>query len=159
ATTNGGGIAITAGFVSMNNDTISLNTAGGQGGGIFETGATSNVGLVAITVARNSASGTTGGIRHNAGLMSTFNVLSALNTGPGAGDDINSVGVGFTDSGFNLFQTNFGFALVATDVQDPARQTPLIADLGNYGGPTLTIALLPGSPAINAGNNLAGPTD
>ena len=30
---------------------------------------------------------------------------------------------------------------------------PLLAPLGNYGGPTQTMALLPGSPAIDAGNN------
>jgi hypothetical protein len=30
---------------------------------------------------------------------------------------------------------------------------PLLAPLGNYGGPTPTMALLPGSPAINAGSN------
>ena len=30
---------------------------------------------------------------------------------------------------------------------------PLLAPLGNYGGPTQTMALLPGSPAIDAGSN------
>ena len=30
---------------------------------------------------------------------------------------------------------------------------PLLAALGNYGGPTKTMALLPGSPAIDEGNN------
>src|SRR5262249_28583471 len=30
---------------------------------------------------------------------------------------------------------------------------PLLSPLGNYGGPTQTMALLPGSPAIDAGNN------
>ena len=30
---------------------------------------------------------------------------------------------------------------------------PGLAPLGNYGGPTRTIALLPGSPAIDAGSN------
>ena len=30
---------------------------------------------------------------------------------------------------------------------------PLLASLGNYGGPTQTMALLPGSPAIDAGSN------
>ena len=30
---------------------------------------------------------------------------------------------------------------------------PLLAPLGDYGGPTQTMALLPGSPAIDAGNN------
>ena len=31
---------------------------------------------------------------------------------------------------------------------------PLLAPLGNYGGPTQTMALLPGSPAIDAGSQL-----
>jgi hypothetical protein len=34
---------------------------------------------------------------------------------------------------------------------------PQLAPLGNYGGPTQTIALLPGSPAINAGSNAFAP--
>ena len=29
----------------------------------------------------------------------------------------------------------------------------MLAPLGNYGGPTQTMALLPGSPAIDAGSN------
>ena len=35
---------------------------------------------------------------------------------------------------------------------------PLLAPLGNYGGPTQTMALLPGSPAIDAGNNALAST-
>jgi hypothetical protein len=34
---------------------------------------------------------------------------------------------------------------------------PKLGPLGNYGGPTLTIALLPGSPAIDAGDNASAP--
>ena len=34
----------------------------------------------------------------------------------------------------------------------------LLAALGSYGGPTETMALLPGSPAINGGNNALIPT-
>ncbi len=34
-----------------------------------------------------------------------------------------------------------------------ARRQPAAGPLGNYGGPTQTMALLPGSPAIDAGNN------
>ena len=33
------------------------------------------------------------------------------------------------------------------------RDRPVLAPLGNYGGPTQTMALLPGSPAIDAGSN------
>jgi len=38
---------------------------------------------------------------------------------------------------------------------DVTGQDPLLAPLGNYGGPNFTIALLPGSVAINAGAVLA----
>jgi hypothetical protein len=38
---------------------------------------------------------------------------------------------------------------VSTDLQN---EDPLLAPLDNYGGPTQTMALLPGSPAIGAGN-------
>lgn len=34
---------------------------------------------------------------------------------------------------------------------------PLLRPLGNYGGPTQTMALLPGSPAIDAGNSALVP--
>ena len=34
---------------------------------------------------------------------------------------------------------------------------PGLAPLGNYGGPTQTIALLPGSPAIDAGTSVPAP--
>ena len=33
---------------------------------------------------------------------------------------------------------------------------PLLSALGNYGGPTQTMALLPGSPAIDAGDTAPG---
>jgi hypothetical protein len=36
---------------------------------------------------------------------------------------------------------------------------PRLAPLGDYGGPTQTMALLPGSPAINAGSNAFAPGD
>lgn len=34
---------------------------------------------------------------------------------------------------------------------------PGLAPLGNYGGPTQTVALLPGSPAIDAGTSTGAP--
>jgi hypothetical protein len=36
------------------------------------------------------------------------------------------------------------------------RLDPLLAPLGNYGGPTQTMALLPGSPALNRGSSAYG---
>src|SRR5262249_37732188 len=39
---------------------------------------------------------------------------------------------------------------------DTIKGDPLLAPLGNYGGPTMTMPLLPGSPAIDAGASGAG---
>jgi hypothetical protein len=56
---------------------------------------------------------------------------------------------GFTDNGHNLL----GIALQASPGSgDVFSDQPLLAPLGNYGGPTQTMALLPGSPALDAGD-------
>jgi hypothetical protein len=44
--------------------------------------------------------------------------------------------------------TSGGSGFATSDLRNV---NPLLAPLGNYGGPTQTMALLPGSPAINAG--------
>jgi hypothetical protein len=73
----------------------------------------------------------------------------------------NVAGVGFIDGGNNIIGANDGFestfatsALVGT-IANPVN--PQLAPLGNYGGTTLTHALLPNSPALNAGNNANAP--
>lgn len=56
----------------------------------------------------------------------------------------------------NLIQsfTNSGGSFTNTGVITNA---PLLGPLGNYGGPTPTMSLLPGSPAIDAGDDSAAP--
>ncbi|OWK39912.1 RTX toxin [Fimbriiglobus ruber] len=54
----------------------------------------------------------------------------------------------FTDGGYNLFGTAIG----GTATGDVSSDTPGLAPLGDYGGPTPTMALLPGSPALDAGS-------
>ena len=59
-------------------------------------------------------------------------------------------------SGNNLIgETDGSSGWVGSDLTGTiaAPLNPLLAPLGNYGGPTQTMALLPGSPAIDAGNN------
>ena len=70
----------------------------------------------------------------------------------GSGPDIN--GSITTDNGYNLLGT-----AVNNATNDPTpgpgdvfNDKPGLAALGNYGGPTQTLALLAGSPAIGAGN-------
>src|SRR5690606_19025787 len=60
----------------------------------------------------------------------------------------------FDSQGYNLIATTAGCTL--TDVQNPGTnilgQDPQLDVLANYGGVTETRALLPDSPAIDAGN-------
>ena len=61
-----------------------------------------------------------------------------------------------TSQGNNLIgKTNGSRGWVGSDLTGTiaAPLNALLAPLGNYGGPTQTMALLPGSPAIGAGNN------
>jgi hypothetical protein len=61
-----------------------------------------------------------------------------------------------TDLGHNLLGTALSGTVSGTG--DVFSDTPLLAPLGNYGGPTQTMALLPGSPAIDAGTATGAPT-
>ena len=62
----------------------------------------------------------------------------------------------FASLGNNLIdETDGSSGWVGSDLTGTSAQPldALLAPLGNYGGSTQTMALLPGSPAINAGNN------
>jgi hypothetical protein len=74
-----------------------------------------------------------------------------------SGADIlaNYYAVQITFGGANLVQT-LG-ALYSGP--DPLTNSPLLAPLGDYGGPTLTMPPLPGSPAVDAGSNTTFTTD
>jgi hypothetical protein len=75
------------------------------------------------------------------------NAAASANASP----DISQNGGGgiTTDNGHNLFGT--ALAGTTSGPGDLFTDVPLLAPLGNYGGATQTLALLPGSPAIAAG--------
>ena len=115
-----------------------LGVAGnGQGGGIYNAGVLS---LNQATVAGDSASGgaicTAPGTGQGGGIYSenTFSIVNSIVAGNSASSATNIAG-SFTST----------YSLTAGD--------PLLAPLGNYGGPTLTMPLLPGSPALNRCTN------
>src|SRR5262249_33390991 len=56
----------------------------------------------------------------------------------------------FTSLGYNLASDNGGGVL--TGPSDQINTDPMLGPLQDNGGPTFTHALLPGSPAIDAGN-------
>jgi fibronectin-binding autotransporter adhesin len=137
---DGGGV-LSAGVVTLINSTLSGNSAS-FGGGI---GDHATVALTNVTIAGNSAVDGGGGIA-DGGTVTLNNSLLASNSG---GD----IEFG-TVSGYNNLVDDAGSAggLSNGFNGNIVGVNPLLAALGNYGGPTQTLALLPGSPAIDAGD-------
>ena len=81
------------------------------------------------------------------------NTIVAGNTASTSGPDAFGT---FTSQGNNLIgETDGSTGWVGSDLTGTIASplNAVLAPLGNYGGPTQTMALLPGSPAIDAGNN------
>ena len=179
----GGGIMVNVGTLTLTSSTLSGNTASDYGGGIYNrtaiTVTNSTIadnsasleggGIVAdgpatmvnTTIADNdvSAGGVGGGIENFSGVNTTLgNTIVVFNiVGTGAlatADDIAGSTVS-PSSDYNLVGADLTGSLTSTvasgnqlGVTDPGLGT-----LASNGGPTQTIALLAGSPAIDAGSN------
>ncbi len=151
---NSGGI-YNATSLSMTNCTVSRNScspfSGGNGGGIGFGSMTLN----SCTICSNSAAGTAG---HGGGLYGGLtvvlvNTLVAGNTATGSGPDVFGA---FISQGYNLIgATNNSTGWIASDLTGSAitPRDPKLGPLQNNGGLTVTHALLPASPAIDAGNS------
>lgn len=143
---SGGGIDHNGTSLQMTNDTISGNSASDNGGGLYNRGSAT---LTHITLDGNTANGpeTGGNIFNDEALLTLQNSIVAHS----AADGNCFYSGGFvTSSGNNLDDGNtcaFGY------VGDQINTDPLLGSLANNGGPTLTHALLPGSPAIGQGND------
>jgi hypothetical protein len=126
----GGGIANSA-TMNINNSTISGNT---------HPGITNLQGT--LTVSNSTISANKGGILVNSGTAMLQNSIVTNNSG---GNCFNGV----TSNGYNLSSDG------TCDFDGPGDRNntnPMLGSLQNNGGPTKTMALLPGSPAIDAGN-------
>lgn len=148
--------------IEVNNSTIAGNSTGnsGSGGGIYSlpvNSGTATMTLINSTIAGNSAGGSGGGINHS-GTASIGGCLIARNTA-GFSPDVEG---NFTSQGFNLIGNASGSSgFNRTGDQTGTQATPLDPGLEldamnkpllkDNGGPTLTIALLRGSPALDKG--------
>jgi cysteine-rich repeat protein len=176
----GGGI-YNGGTLTVTNSTFSGNSADTQGGGGIHNGGTSTVtnstfsensanrggGLLnwaIATVSNSTFSGNTGegsGIMNGTcglgtgcigGTLTVTNAIIANNTN--GGDCVNSSGT-VTDGGHNLIGNPATACGLTNGVNGNLVGVDPLLDpdgLTNNGGPTQTIALLPGSPAIDAGD-------
>ena len=106
-------------------------------------------------VSGNTAQFRGGGIMSPSGTLTSRNTIIALNTAPVAGGP--DVFGALTSQGFNLIGNNSGATITPAQFSDQigtagAPIDPLLGPLQNNGGPTLTRALLSGSPAIDKGH-------
>ena len=170
-TYDGGGID-NLGALTMQNSTLSGNSAGDFGGGIYNDGTAiiqnstfygnssdlygGGIGNDdTLTVQNSTLSGNSayiyGGGIYNRATLNLSNTLIANNDWQDCANEYGGT-VGTNDH--NLIEGVGGNAcgLVNGVNGNLIGLDPLLASSGNYGGSTQTTALLPGSPAIDAGN-------
>jgi titin len=156
-TTNadGGAVSIGTGTVNLTNCTFTANAASGRGGAINSNFA-ADFALLNCTIAGNSAFIGGGVVNTGSGTFTLTNSIVANDTASAGGNDV----AGVTASGGNCLvkDTNPGSGSFTPGPGDLAAGTdPMLGPLADNGGPTQTMALLPGSPAINAGNAANAP--
>ena len=148
---SGGGLSNLAGTATLTDCTISGNDGTG-GGGLARYGGTLT--LTNCTVVGNSSTGGGGVSTFNGGTLTLTNCTVTGNTAAAAGS-IGGVSIGGGAATLtNTIVTgnsngDIGGGYNGTNNLIGAPLT--LAPLGDYGGPTATEALLPGSPAIGAG--------
>ena len=158
-TTMAGGL-YARGSLRVINSTFSGNVAGAGGGGgialVSAFGLTHTLELINSTIANNSAANGGGlKVHTEGGGASTATVLVrnsiiANNQGPNLMADSTGGGPAVIGSrGYNL--TDDASATYFDQASDKINTNPLLGVLQDNGGPTSTHALLPGSPAIDAG--------
>ncbi len=156
----GGGSGIfNNGTLTVSDITLSGNSADTYGGGIDNWSGGGTYGSLTVsnsTLSGNSAGSSGGGIA-NSGSVVLHNTLIAGNVSGSNPSDVS----GSLDSAsdYNLIGDGSGGLSTANHNllgSSASPLNPLLAPLGNYGGPTQTMALLPGSPAIDAGSSAYG---
>lgn len=153
AITGGGAVQVRSSTFTLTNSTLSKNTAASGGAFLNEMG---SIYSYNSTIADNTATRQGGGILDLLGATTyLYNTILALNHAPAFPDfagDFGSqqdaaggtiVGIG-TGTKIDLFGTNYiGSTAKPLD--------PLLGPIADNGGLTWTMALLPGSPAVNFG--------
>jgi|GEM_PF-1554402 len=152
----GGGVQnLLSGVTTITNSTISQNSTDAAGGGIFNT-LGGSLTITSSTISGNSADGG-GGIYNQDDSLSIINTIVAGNLSPGGSDVRGAV----SSQGHNLIgDTTESSGWLTSDLTGNANAplNPLLGPLQNNGGPTQTMALLSGSPAIDAGVIIPGLT-
>lgn len=137
----GGGI-YNLGILTLDNSTVSGNDAD-DGAGIANYG---TLALSSSTISANFSELGLGGGISNGGIFTARNTIVAANTGHDISGNVTSLG-------HNLIGNTAGGSGFRPDLGDLLDVDALLGPLQDNGGPTQTMFLLPGSPAIDSGDN------
>ncbi|MBL8378493.1 MAG: SBBP repeat-containing protein, partial [Burkholderiales bacterium] len=148
---NGGALYLNnSATATLTSTTLSGNSATAQGGAVLARG---DISIVNSTIAYNSANTGSGIHKQGAAGVTLRNTILAINTGGNASGTLTSLG-------YNLDSDGSAGLAAAGDLNGSLATPldPLLGTLQFNGGPTKTHALLPGSPAINAGSATGAPS-
>ncbi len=160
---NGGAISVYGSSeLNVTNSTVTGNRASGSGGGIYVQNSTAD--LRHATIADNEAGNDGGGLSVTNAPTTIYNSIVALNEAGDRAPDIDSFSLE-TVLDHTLIGDATGSSLVGAPVGSPdangnligvsgATIDPQLGPLQANGGPVPTRALLPGSPAIDAGTQV-----
>ena len=145
---SGTAVRVSAGAALIRSNTFTRNSATDYGGALYFSNAT--VALYNNTISGNSATKNGGGVYNNNATVNVRDCLIALNTveSGGQGPDVSGV---FNSQNYNLFSDVTGATINGTKTHNIISSAPKLGDLADNGGPTQTMALLSGSPAIDKG--------
>ena len=157
---SGGGIH-NVGKLDMTDATIAGNTARQHGGGIANDYSSDalkgTLKLNGVTIASNTAGADLAGAPAGGGIANhkpaTTTIANSLIAGnhDAGGKAPDCLGK-LLSAGYDLIQAADGCKVRGIDTGTIIGKDPKLAPLANNGGPTQTMALLAGSPAIDAGN-------
>ena len=139
----GGAIYTYAGTLTVTNSTFSGNSARTSGGAIYSDGGTVQISNSTFGINPENIGG--GGALSNAGSWFLIQNSIVANSPPGR----NCAGR-ITSKGYNLSSDSTCHFKSPGDLND--MKNPKLGALQNNGGPTQTMALQQGSPALDAGN-------
>jgi predicted outer membrane repeat protein len=154
--TAGTGGGINGGNLTLVNSTVSGNDAKNNGGGIYHTGSTAY--LFNVTIADNTANAKLSGTGYGGGIYNASGTVNFQNSIVAANGYVSLF------LGHPLFNpedcwgtlSSLGYNIVSETADctvngSYTQAAPLLGPLQDNGGPTLTQALLAGSPAVDAG--------
>jgi fibronectin-binding autotransporter adhesin len=153
ASAHGGGMQLGNGAAHdlIVNSTIAGNAVHGQGPTFFAAGGglesvAGTLTVTNVTIARNVAAERGGGLLVGGGSTTIEATIVALNSSPAGPDCRGTVG----SAGHNLIGKTVGCTFIAQASDKVNKPKPGLGPLHDNGGPTATIAILAGSPALNA---------